>query len=93
MKRTPSALGACPQPSFGPGADRVRGDASGLLAAVATGPINRALNRFSDVVERMSSGANFTVCSKPSRRALARDLEPCAVLADQLARRPNCWMG
>jgi glutamate-ammonia-ligase adenylyltransferase len=69
----------------------------GLLAAVATGPDpNRALNRFSDVVERMSSGVNFyrLLEAQPAlTRLLAEILSHAPVLADQLARRPELLDG
>jgi [glutamine synthetase] adenylyltransferase / [glutamine synthetase]-adenylyl-L-tyrosine phosphorylase len=69
----------------------------GLLAAVATGPDpNRALNRFSDVVERMSSGVNFyrLLEAQPAlARLLAEILSHAPVLADQLARRPELLDG
>ncbi|HMI40914.1 MAG TPA: glutamine-synthetase adenylyltransferase, partial [Sphingomicrobium sp.] len=69
----------------------------GLLAAVATGPNpSRALNRFGDVVERMSSGVNFyrLLEAQPAlTRLLAEILSHAPVLADQLARRPELLDG
>ena len=69
----------------------------GLLAAIATGPDpNRALNRFSDVVERLSSGVNFyrLLEARPAlARLLAEILSHAPVLADQLARRPELLDG
>ena len=69
----------------------------GLLAAVATGPDpSRALNRFSDVVERLSSGVNFyrLLEAQPAlTRLLAEILSHAPVLADQLARRPELLDG
>ena len=69
----------------------------GLLAAIAAGPDpNRALNRFSDVVERLSSGVNFyrLLEARPAlARLLAEILSHAPVLADQLARRPELLDG
>jgi len=69
----------------------------GLLAAIATGPDpSRALNRFSDVVERLSSGVNFyrLLEARPAlARLLAEILSHAPVLADQLARRPELLDG
>ena len=69
----------------------------GLLAAVATGPDpDRALNRFSDMVERLSSGVNFyrLLEARPAlARLLAEILSHAPVLADQLARRPELLDG
>ena len=69
----------------------------GLLAAIATGPDpGRALNRFSDVVERLSSGVNFyrLLEARPAlARLLAEILSHAPVLADQLARRPELLDG
>jgi glutamate-ammonia-ligase adenylyltransferase len=69
----------------------------GLLAAIATGPDpNRALNRFSDIVERLSSGVNFyrLLEAQPAlTRLLAEILSHAPVLADQLARRPELLDG
>jgi len=69
----------------------------GLLAAISTGPDpNRALNRFSDVVERLSSGVNFyrlLVAQPALTRLLAEILSHAPVLADQLARRPELLDG
>ena len=69
----------------------------GLLAAIAAGPDpNRALNRFSDIVERLSSGVNFyrLLEARPAlARLLAEILSHAPVLADQLARRPELLEG
>jgi glutamate-ammonia-ligase adenylyltransferase len=69
----------------------------GLLAAIASGPDpGRALNRFSDVVERLSSGVNFyrLLEARPAlARLLAEILSHAPVLADQLARRPELLDG
>jgi glutamate-ammonia-ligase adenylyltransferase len=69
----------------------------GLLQAIATGADpNRALNRLSDIVERLSSGVNFfrLLEARPGlARLLAKILAHAPVLADQLARRPELFEG
>jgi glutamate-ammonia-ligase adenylyltransferase len=68
-----------------------------LLRAIATGADpNRALNRLSDIVERLSSGVNFfrLLEARPALgRLLAKILAHAPVLADQLARRPELFEG
>ena len=63
-----------------------------LLRAIAHGPDpTHALNRFSDIVERVSSGVNlYRLLQAQARLAdmLALILAHAPVLADQLARRP-----
>ena len=68
-----------------------------LLAAIADGPDpGHALNRFSDIVERLSSGVNLYRLLE-ARPALAKILSQILVhapaLADQLARRPGLLDG
>jgi glutamate-ammonia-ligase adenylyltransferase len=69
----------------------------GLLEAIAAGgDPNRALNRLSDVVERLSSGVNFfrLLEARPElARLLAKLLAHAPALADQLARRPELLEG
>jgi glutamate-ammonia-ligase adenylyltransferase len=64
-----------------------------LLRAVGAGPDpSRALNRFSDLVERLSSGVNLyrLLEARPQLAALvAQILTHAPALADQLARRPT----
>jgi glutamate-ammonia-ligase adenylyltransferase len=68
-----------------------------LLQAIAAGPDpSRALNRLSDVVERLSSGINFfrlLEARPPLARLLASILAHAPALADQLARRPQLLEG
>ncbi len=68
-----------------------------LMRAVGAGPDpSRALNRFSDLVERLSSGVNFyrLVEARPALAALvAQILTHAPALADQLARRPTLLDG
>ena len=68
-----------------------------LLRAIATGADpNRALNRLSDIVERLSSGVNFfrLLEARPAlARLLAKVLAHAPALADQLARRPELFEG
>jgi glutamate-ammonia-ligase adenylyltransferase len=63
-----------------------------LLRAIANGPDpTHALNRFSDIVERVSSGVNLyrlLLAQAPLADMLALILAHAPVLADQLARRP-----
>ena len=63
-----------------------------MLRAIACGPDStHALNRFSDIVERVSSGVNLyrLLLAQPSLAdMLALILAHAPVLADQLARRP-----
>jgi glutamate-ammonia-ligase adenylyltransferase len=69
----------------------------GLLEAIAAGgDPNRALNRLSDIVERLSSGVNFfrLLEARPQlARLLAKLLAHAPALADQLARRPELLEG
>ena len=55
------ALGAGPVVALAGGASGVRGDAARrCFGAIAAGPDpDRALNRFADIVERLSSGVNL----------------------------------
>ncbi|HEX6605200.1 MAG TPA: bifunctional [glutamate--ammonia ligase]-adenylyl-L-tyrosine phosphorylase/[glutamate--ammonia-ligase] adenylyltransferase [Sphingomicrobium sp.] len=69
----------------------------GLLHAIAAGadPAH-ALNRLSDIVERLSSGVNFfrLLEARPALGQLfARILAHAPTLADQLARRPELFDG
>ncbi|MEO7503791.1 MAG: glutamine-synthetase adenylyltransferase, partial [Sphingomicrobium sp.] len=68
-----------------------------LLRAVAAGPDpGHALNRFSDIIERLSSGVNFyrLVEARPQLAGLlALILTHAPALADQLARRPTLLDG
>ena len=63
-----------------------------MLRAIARGPDPiHALNRFSDIVERVSSGVNLyrlLLAQAPLADMLALILAHAPVLADQLARRP-----
>jgi glutamate-ammonia-ligase adenylyltransferase len=69
----------------------------GLLRAIAAGADpNRALNRLSDIVERLSSGVNFfrLLEARPAlARLLAKVLAHAPALADQLGRRPELFEG
>ena len=69
----------------------------GLMQAIASGPDpERALNRLSDIVERLSSGVNFyrLLEARPQLAALvAQILTHAPALADQLARRPTLLAG
>jgi len=68
-----------------------------LLEAIAVaGDPNRALNRLSDIIERLSSGVNFfrLLEARPElARLLAKLLAHAPALADQLARRPELLEG
>jgi glutamate-ammonia-ligase adenylyltransferase len=68
-----------------------------LMRAAGEGPDpGRALNRFSDIVERLSSGVNFyrLLEARPQLAALvAQILTHAPALADQLARRPTLLDG
>lgn len=68
-----------------------------LLPRIAAGPDPaRALNRFSDIVERLSSGVNFyrLLEARPALAGhLALVLAQAPALADQLARRPTLLDG
>jgi glutamate-ammonia-ligase adenylyltransferase len=68
-----------------------------LMRAVGAGPDpSRALNRFSDLVERLSSGVNFyrLIEARPKLAAMvAQILAHAPALADQLARRPTLLDG
>jgi [glutamine synthetase] adenylyltransferase / [glutamine synthetase]-adenylyl-L-tyrosine phosphorylase len=63
-----------------------------MLRAIAHGPDpTHALNRFSDIVERVSSGVNLyrlLLAQAPLADMLSLILAHAPVLADQLARRP-----
>ena len=68
-----------------------------LMRAIARGPDpEHALNRFADIVERLSSGVNLFRLLE-ARPGLARDLalilSHAPVLADQLSRRPDLLDG
>jgi glutamate-ammonia-ligase adenylyltransferase len=68
-----------------------------LLRAIADGPDPaHALNRFSDIVERLSSGVNLyrLLEAQPGlARVLSQILVHAPALADQLARRPGLLDG
>ena len=69
----------------------------GLLQAIAVGADpDRALNRLSDIVERLSSGVNLfrlLEARPPLAQLLAKVLAHAPALADQLARRPELFEG
>jgi glutamate-ammonia-ligase adenylyltransferase len=69
----------------------------GLLQAIAaSGDPNHALNRLSDIIERLSSGVNLfrLLDARPAlARLLAKLLAHAPALADQLARRPELLEG
>jgi [glutamine synthetase] adenylyltransferase / [glutamine synthetase]-adenylyl-L-tyrosine phosphorylase len=69
----------------------------GLMQAIATGADpGHALNRLSDIVERLSSGVNFfrlLEARPPLVRLLAQILAHAPALAEQLARRPELFEG
>jgi len=69
----------------------------GLLQAIASSPDpERALNRLSDIIERLSSGVNFfrLLEARPNlAQLLAKILTHAPALADQLARRPQLFEG
>jgi glutamate-ammonia-ligase adenylyltransferase len=69
----------------------------GLLQAIALGADpEHALNRLSDIVERLSSGVNFfrLLEARPGlARLFAKVLAHAPTLADQLARRPELFEG
>ena len=68
-----------------------------LLRAIADGPDpGHALNRFSDIVERLSSGVNLyrLLEAKPRLASLLSEiLVHAPALADQLAQRPDLFDG
>jgi len=68
-----------------------------LLPAIAAGAHpDHALNRLSDIVERLSSGVNFfrLLEARPQlTELLAKILAHAPALADQLARRPELFEG
>ncbi len=68
-----------------------------LLRAIAAGADpDHALNRLSDIVERLSSGINLfrlLDARPPLAELLAKILAHAPVLADQLARRPELFEG
>jgi glutamate-ammonia-ligase adenylyltransferase len=68
-----------------------------LLPAIAAGAHpEHALNRLSDIVERLSSGVNFfrLLEARPQlAKLLAKVLAHAPALADQLARRPELFEG
>jgi glutamate-ammonia-ligase adenylyltransferase len=68
-----------------------------LLPAIAAGATpDQALNRLSDIVERLSSGVNFfrLLEARPQlAELLAKVLAHAPALADQLARRPELFEG
>jgi glutamate-ammonia-ligase adenylyltransferase len=69
----------------------------GLMQAMAAGADpDHALNRLSDIVERLSSGVNFfrlLEARPPLARLLAKVLTHAPALAEQLARRPELFEG
>jgi glutamate-ammonia-ligase adenylyltransferase len=69
----------------------------GLLPAIAAGAHpDHALNRLSDIVERLSSGVNFfrLLEARPAlAQLLAKILAHAPTLAEQLARRPELLEG
>ena len=69
----------------------------GLMQSIASGADpDRALNRLSDIVERLSSGVNLfrLLEARPAlARLLAKILAHAPALADQLARRPELFEG
>jgi glutamate-ammonia-ligase adenylyltransferase len=69
----------------------------GLLQAIAVGADpDHALNRLSDIVERLSSGINLfrlLEARPPLAQLLAKVLAHAPALADQLARRPELFEG
>ncbi|MFL6829771.1 MAG: bifunctional [glutamate--ammonia ligase]-adenylyl-L-tyrosine phosphorylase/[glutamate--ammonia-ligase] adenylyltransferase [Sphingomicrobium sp.] len=69
----------------------------GVLQAIAAGADpDHALNRLSDIVERLSSGVNLfrlLEARPPLARLLAKILAHAPTLADQLARRPELLEG
>lgn len=69
----------------------------GLLPAIAAGAHpDHALNRLSDIVEKLSSGVNFfrLLEARPQlAQLLAKVLAHAPALADQLARRPELFEG
>ena len=67
-----------------------------LRAIAAGGDPNRALNRLSDIVERLSSGVNLfrLLEARPVlAQLLAKVLAHAPALADQLSRRPELFEG
>jgi glutamate-ammonia-ligase adenylyltransferase len=68
-----------------------------LLPAIAAGgQPDHALNRLSDIVERLSSGVNFfrlLEARPPLAQLLAKVLAHAPALADQLGRRPELFEG
>jgi glutamate-ammonia-ligase adenylyltransferase len=69
----------------------------GLLQAIAAGADpDHALNRLSDIVERLSSGINLfrlLEARPPLAQLLAKVLAHAPALAEQLARRPELFEG
>ncbi len=69
----------------------------GLLTAIAAGPDpDHALNRLSDIVERVSSGVNLyrLLEARPAlAQLLAKILAHAPTLSEQLARRPELLEG
>src|SRR5581483_11525495 len=69
----------------------------GLLQAIASGADpDHALNRLSDIVERLSSGVNLfrlLEARPPLAQLLAKVLAHAPALADQLGRRPELFEG
>ena len=68
-----------------------------LLQAIAVGADpDHALNRLSDIVERLSSGVNLfrlLEARPPLAQLLAKVLAHAPALAEQLARRPELFVG
>ena len=69
----------------------------GLMQSLAAGADpDRALNRLTDIVERLSSGVNLfrlLEARPPLARLLAKVLAHAPALAEQLARRPELFEG
>ena len=69
----------------------------GLLQAIAaSGDPNHALNRLSDIIDRLSSGVNLfrlLEARPPLAKLLAKLLAHAPTLADQLGRRPELLEG
>src|SRR5688572_30689053 len=69
----------------------------GLLAAIAAGPDpDHALNRLTDIIERVSSGINLyrLLEARPAlAQLLAKILAHAPALSEQLARRPELLEG
>ena len=91
------ALGQGALAAHAGGARSVRGDAAGAARGDRAGPDPmRAINRFSDIVERLPTGVNFyrLLEARPAlAEQLALILSHAPPLADMLARRPDLLDG